>query len=110
MSNFGYRLQQRELPGFAVLPRGLSPDQGAPALGAQSRLKIADSKGVRPSIITGYPQFLQQSSSARPHPYNQSYVGVLTDYSSGVEATDEFTRATEPPCNLRFHGKSSGDP
>ena len=80
-------------PGTAVLP-----SKRTLLRSGQSRLKIADSKGVRPSVITGYLQLLQQSSSARSHPYNQSYVGVLADYLSGVEATDGFTRATE---NLR---------
>ena len=80
------------------------------ALQGVSRLKIADSKGVRPSAITGCLKFLHYSSSARPHPYDQSYIGALTDYSSGVEATDEFTRATESLSNHMFYRKSLGNP
>ena len=80
------------------------------ALQGVFRLKIADSKGVRPLYSYWVSEMPTTKPSARPHPYDQSYVGALTDYSSDVEATDMFTGATESPCNQRFYGNSSGNP
>ncbi len=75
------------------------------ALQGVFRLKIADNKGIRPLYNYRVSEIPTTKPSARQHPYDQSYVGALTDYSSGVEATDVFTGATESPCYHRFHGK-----
>ena len=74
------------------------------------RLKTADSKGVRLLYSYRVSEIPTTKPSARLHPYNQSYIGALTDYSSGVEATDEFTRAMESPSNHTFHRKPLGNP
>ena len=63
------------------------------ALQGVSRLKIADGKGVRPLYSYRVSEIPTTKPSARPHPYDQSYVGALIDYSSDVEAIDEFTRS-----------------
>ena len=70
-----------------------------------SRLRIANSKGVRPLYSYRVSEIPTIKSSARPHPYDQSYFGALTDYLLDVEAADELQGATESPRNQRFYGK-----
>ena len=65
------------------------------ALRGVFRLKIADSKGVRPPYSYQVSKIPTIKPSARPYPYDQLYVGALTDYLLGVEAIDVFTGTTK---------------